>query len=300
MYAYDYLFKRFNMKAISFLIIFLFITSTHLNSLIIETDDISSIMTEADSQTLVLFNITNTIYTSSTTMGDSLWKNYFAKKVHDLLSDQKTADDVVNHVKNKIVTSVPKKLVDEKIAGMITCLQENQIPVLGLTLKHLSRPYAENFGEITSKHLVSLGIDFEKTNAYLQVDLDRYNEPQQQYAYGLIFTSGSPPGNAVSHFLKRTSLTKVIIIDDRQRNLEDAEQIILQNDIAFTGFRYTKCDTRKERFDPTLGIIEFLKFLSTGEVISDDEAASIKELTPFIHYETLLEEAILSLPKDKA
>ncbi|QLH37377.1 MAG: hypothetical protein HWD61_15545 [Parachlamydiaceae bacterium] len=56
-------------------------------------------------------------------------------------------------------------------------------------MKRLSTPYAPNFGELTSLHLIRLGIDLQKSLAYTKVN--QINSPNFTFAYGMIFTNKS-------------------------------------------------------------------------------------------------------------
>lgn len=290
------------MKKFFFYLISLTLFSTvNLPGTISETDKIESIFgDEVDRETLVLLNLTNTIYTSSNTMGNSLWKNYFSRKVRKLFKDEKVATGVINRVKNKIVKAVQKRLIEEKTSQIISDLQNKQIPVLGLTLKHISRPYANNFGKITARHLLSIGVDFKKTNKYLNID-SSLNDENFQYIYGLIFSQGKSPGKAVESFLNQIDypINKVIVIDNSADNLKDLEEVLGDTGIAFHGFHYIRNDQEQQSFDPILGNIQFLTFLETNKVISDEEANMIKQTISAKNIHAMLNEAIISLAQSE-
>lgn len=257
-----------------------------------EIKEISSLqeIEEVDSSTLVLLNLTNTLYNSANTMGNSLWKEFFVDKVHAVIVDPIQADQIANQMKKKIVLVVPKKLFEEDSKDRIASLQAKQIPVVGLTLKHLSRPYAENFGEITKDHLLSLGIDFDKTNQYL--DLSDKEDDYYHYKYGIIFTAEKAPGKAVRLFLERMnqSIQKVIVVDNHTENLEDIEESIKETCIC-KGYCYNA--SHHLVFKPELGTIQFQEFLRSGKVLSDEEAETLFD--PSVDYDALLEELIISL-----
>lgn len=288
------------MKNFFFFLLSLTLCSTvNLLGTIIETDKIETIFSdELDKETLVLFNLTNTIYTSSNTMGNSLWKNYFCGKVRKLFKDEKVANGIINRVKNKIVKVVPKRLIEEETSQIISELQDKQIPVLGLTLKHVSRPYANNFGKITARHLLAIGVDFKLTNEYLNIDSPLHDD-NFQYLYGLIFSQGKPPGKAVESFLNHIdySINKVLVIDNSEENLKDLEEVLNHAGIAFQGFHYT--EKKDQSFDPLLGTIQFLTFLETNKVISDEEAIIIKETISAKNIDAMLNEAIISLAQSE-
>lgn len=131
-----------------------------LSATIVETNEISSIDNSVTKDSLVFLNVTGVLYEPANTLADNRWRMYFAERVNTLVSDQAAAGCLINKVKNDIVQNLPKKPVEEGSSQMITSLQNQQIPVLGITQKQMSAPYADNFGVITKNHLLSVGVDW--------------------------------------------------------------------------------------------------------------------------------------------
>lgn len=256
---------------------------------IVETSEVADVRNQANESTLVLFNITDTLYEPATTLADNHWRLYFADRVNKRITDPAVANAFINKIKNLIVQNIPKKAVDPLTPQLIHDLQEQHIPVLGLTKKYFAAAYADNFGEITSKHLISIGINLENTLNYLSVG-PKQDENNHTFAYGIIFTNKQPEGPALLSFVKRLSSKpkKVLMVDNSFDSLKNVEISLENSGMEFIGFRYSKCDGHYLAFDPDLGTIEFFEFIKSGSIMSDEEAKQIK-LNDKVDYEALLD-----------
>ncbi len=290
-------FKGFMLKKIFYFFISVFTVGMGdftLSAEIRETNEISTIQDYVTSESLVLFNVTGTLYEPATTLANNQWRIFFAERAKAIASDQKAADRLVNQIKNLIVNHIPKKPVEEVTPRLIAHLQNQEIPVLGITQKQMTTSYADNFGFITSQHLVSIGVNLEETLAYLDLKPSSEDE-SHSLAYGLIFTNKKPIGPAILSFVNRLQdkPAKVIMIDNTRSSLEEAEAALLSTDVKFEGFRYGRADAVKTSFDPILGTIQFFAFIEEKKVLSDEEALQIKQADPEVDYVAQLDHFIL-------
>ena len=264
----------------------------NLSGEITEVNEISTIQNSVTNDSLVLFNVSGTLYAPSTTLADNQWRLYFTERVNAIVIDKEDAEMLINKIKNEIVSYLPKKPVEEFTPQLIESLQNQQIPVLGITQKHMSTSYAESFGLITKNHLLSIGVDLEKTLSYLKVNMD--SDENYSFAYGLIFTNKKPVGPAILSFLNRIEdkPTEIIMIDNSLENLENAQLALALTDIKFKGFRYGRADELKTNFDPIIGNIQFFAFINDRKIMSDEEAKQIKDANPDVNYSSLLDSYI--------
>ncbi len=275
--------------------IILFSSCPHLHAEIIETQNIATVMDHVDANSIVFFNVTGTLYKPSTTFADRQWRDYFSERVLLIVPEANNPQNLINRIKNTLVQEIPKKNVDEFTPILIANLQQARVPVLGITQKKVSTPYANDFAQITSNHLVSLGIYLESTLAYFNIphmDCDQYS-----FGHGILFTEKKAAGNAILAILKNTQhlYSNVIVVDDSQNFLRIVETTLAENNIPFVGLRYGRDDARKANFNPILGIIEFIAFINEGKVMTDEEATDILITHPEVDYEQLLNELILQL-----
>ncbi len=260
---------------------------------IIETSEIATVQNYVTEDSLVLMNITGTLYAPGTALADNQWRMFFEKRVKELVKDEAVAERMINTIKNEIVKKLPKKPVEETTAQFVAQLQSRKIPVLGITRKQMKTAYANNFDVITSKHLLSVGIDLGKTLSYLTVQGN--DDENQALAHGIIFTNKKMLGPSLLAFLNRleTKPAKIILVDDAEKNLKSAEEALQGHEIVFEGFRYSRSDKQNADFDPVLGTIEFFAFIADGSTMTDEEASQLKERTANIDYTALLDQYII-------
>lgn len=256
------------------------ISANTLHSAIFESDKIETVLEYADKKTLVLLDITSTLYEPSVTMADKRWRSFFAERAKKVLGDADLAQKLSDKVEGMLVTQIPKKLLETCAPDVVKMLQDQKIPTFGLTLKRLSTSYASNFGEITYNNLVNLGIDLQKSLSYTKVT--QGNSSNYTFAYGMIFTNKKPLGIALEDFLPSLNKMpkKIVVVENSFVHLKEIEESLSAQNIEFVGIRYNRGDAKKAQFDPTLGIIQFLHFVGDGQILSDEQALMIKTLAP--------------------
>lgn len=264
-----------------------------LSANIIETNEMSTVENHITNDTLVLFNITGTLYEPSTTLSDNQWRTYFSERVNAIVQNKSCADRLINNVKNAIVNNLPKKPVEEFTPPFIANLQDQKIVVLGISQKQVSTSYADNFGLITRNHLLNVGINLENTLGYLH--MNGQDNQDHSFTYGIIFTNKKPVGPAITAFLNRleNKPSKIIMVDNSLKSLNNAEESLMTTGIPFQGFRYGRSDILKQNFDPTIGTIQFFYFIAQEQIISDERALQVKESNPDVDYNALLDTWII-------
>lgn len=262
---------------------------TAVQAEIIESNEFSDVKKYVNQDSLVLLNVTSTIYEPSNTMSHQLWREYFGIRVATVAPNSQAGIDLANHTKNMIVNNIPKQLVENITPELINEWQSAHIPVLAITRKNFCAPYAENFGEITHKHILSLGIDLEKTLTYLKVK--NVNDPAYVFAYGMIFTNKKPEGPAILALLNNMEFhpKNIVMIDNANASLESVRDALEGSCIAFTGIRYGRSDRLKANFNPTLGTIQFFAYVNEGKILSNEEASAILKKNPHVDYQAQLD-----------
>jgi Protein of unknown function (DUF2608) len=262
-----------------------------LKAEIVETMEISDVLKYATEDTTVLVNISDTLYAPSIALTNNLWRIYFTEQVHDSLknADPKDAEELINTVKHTIVTQFPKKPVEPITSEVIASLSNKGIPVLGITKKRMSAPYASNFGKITRDHLKHIDIDLEKVLVNPDLSDKVVETISYSYGWGILFTNHFDEGPALKDFMEAyfPKAKKIVMIDNSLKALESVSEAIKDSGIAFTGLHYKRCEVA-DWFDPDIGTIQFLWYMRGDPVPSDEEAKQIKEQTIDISYSKLL------------
>lgn len=269
---------------------------------IIETSNLSLLLDVSEKNTLILTDISNTLYKPCNIMSEKKWRTYVAGCVRDVILDTELATKVANCIENIIVNQVDKRLVYDDAPAIINELQAKEIPMIAISLKNWSAPYDSNFGITTSEHLKKLGIHLENSvsllgkmnNGEICSKEDVIKTEQYTFARGIIFTDKKPLDQALNAFLNNleNKPQHIIILENSLDHKEKLETIIKAHNIAITFIKHKPSDAEDNVFDETLGTIEFLKFMNNSKVVLDQEARIIQAQTPSLNYEECLKNYI--------
>jgi hypothetical protein len=272
---------------------------------LIETPHIEKLQEAADTNTLILSDITNTLYKPCNTMSNKKWRIYLANQISEVVSDPDLASQIAKRLEYIIVNQVDKDLVHQNMPYVIKELQAREVPLIAISVKNWAMPYDPDYGIATSNHLKKLDIDLEKSVPLLgkmKSGLDATYEPIQDvniteeytFAKGIIFTNTIPLNVALDAFLNRLERKpqRIIILENSYDHREKLETVIKAHNIAVTFFKHVSIENQGKTFDPTLGTIEFLEFMENSKVIRDEEAKIIKEENSSVDFESLLKEFI--------
>lgn len=272
---------------------------------LIETTHIEKTLEISKKNTLVLSDITNTLYKPCNTMSDKRWRSYLSNRVSEVIQDSVRASKIANYLENIIVHQVDKKLVHQNMPSVIKELQANKIPFIAISLKNWSAPYDPNFGITTFKHLKKLDINLERSvpllgkmqngaNSNYENIQDVNKTDEYTFAKGIIFTNKAPLDKALDAFLDRLEKKPqhIVILENSYEHKEKLEAVIKAHGIALTFIRHKSSENQEHSFDPTLGTIEFLQFMKNSKIILDEEAIKIKSYNSSVNYETLLNDFI--------
>jgi Protein of unknown function (DUF2608) len=252
----------------NYIYIFLYFSfcSLFLQGRIIETDYFNEVAQYADSSTLLLLDIDDTILIPTQTLGTdvwfiSRWKMYQQQCDLVLALDKALAEwEAVRHL-----TSV--KTVEEDVSEVISELQQKDFVIMGLTTQGLALTTR------TVNQLKSLNINLSIT-APTQNDHYFFNHPNGVLFHnGILFTAGTPKGPALLKFLDMINYCpkRIVFINDKSTHLLDVENAVLQREIEFIGLRYNFSDKRVFSFDPEIADIQW-RFSTFDHILSDNEA----------------------------
>lgn len=271
----------------------------------IEVTDMSVLLEVSNQSTLILTDISDTLYKPCNTMSDKKWRIYVADRVREFVSDPILASKIANSIENIIVNQVDKELVYKNAPSVIQELQANGIPLIAISLKNWAAPYDPNFGVTTSNHLKKLGIDLEKSVPLvgrMKIDANSSCEYVQEvnttdeytFAKGIIFTNKKPLDRALDAFLRRLEKKpeRIVIFENSYEHREKLASVIKAHHIGLTFIKHQPLEPQENSFDPTLGTIEFLQFMQNSGIILDEEAKRVKENNPSVDFEALLKDCI--------
>lgn len=151
--------------------------------------------------TLVLFDLDNTVFESTDIVGHANWFNDMIRKYPD--QEEKILKRAWHAIDNSDV-----KLIEEITPQIISQLQNQGVKVMALTSRNLILLKA------TLRQLKSLKIDFSKTSPF---------EDSKYFHEGILFANNNyPKGKALLNYLKDVDFKpkRIILVDDLKKNLD--------------------------------------------------------------------------------
>ncbi len=238
-------------------------------------EDIRSYITQKN--TLVLFDIDDTLITNSNSLGSPQWRAWVKNK----LADHKAEFAVYDALTLYIAKNIPYKPVESSTATMIADLQSNDIPVFAFTARGRTQWYTTNIVGVdyfTDLQLKHVGIDFKNTS--IPRDLQQL-EPTYFYE-GIIFAEHIQKGDLLKHLFKDLNYhpSLVIFIDDKLEQVKSVESALQEMGLPFIGFWYRRTEIDGKNFNPSVANIQLEHLLLGDSIIGNIEAEEIAATMP--------------------
>lgn len=245
---------------------------------IVETYNFGDIEAEVHENTIVFFDIDDTLINTKSMLGNTAWWRYFVAKSKKVDLSHGNARSKINAIIQKIIVKVPMDLVDPYAADMVRKIQSKGIHVFGLTARCISPDYMPEADLGTHEHLQSVGIDFTLTPPPKYID----DSTARFFSYGIIFTNYQKKGPYLKAFLNNLDFKpeKIVFIDDCPEQVKSVEKAAEEMGISFSGFRYGKLDYFHEKFDPLVANIQLEQLIKNDRILSDEEALEIAKDNP--------------------
>lgn len=219
-----------------------------------------------DQNTLVIFDIDNTLLRQDSMIGTHQWGDYIRERsLRRGLSPQEAGDaqhKAFGSVQGK-VSAVP--LEEDEIRYILAYLQKFKISHFALTARN---PALKNE---TLQQLKIFSHNFEK-GFPAQKDPSALNPHLDQ---GVIFSGTTPKGELLKKILNNSDrkFSKIIFVDDRKYNLDSIETNLANSGIELVSLRYGGADQYVRDFNPQVADLVYSYFLETGLLISDSSAS---------------------------
>ena len=222
--------------------------------------DIYSYLTSADyhKNTLVIFDIDNTIGHPPTDLGSDQW--FYAmlnRAIKQGIPQQKAIDDLIP-IYYQLMEVMLLEPTEPAVVPLIKDLQNKKISVISLTARSLG---------ITERTIVQLhGMDINfslNMPRTFPIAYEKGKGAPALYIDGIIFVGNHDKGEVLAHWLKQTKFkpTKIIFIDDKLKNVKDVEKALHKRNYPFIGIRYGKIDERVKNFDIEATDREYEQFM---------------------------------------
>ncbi len=216
---------------------------------------------------LVLVDIDDTLIAPVQMLGSDTWFEYRFKKYQENGIDAANALEKSLAEWEAIRHLSQMELIEPEIPEMITSLQKNGVPVMGLTIQGLA------LATRTVLQLREHQIDLSLTSPHKEDRCLSLQGHTLLYRQGILFTSGKPKGESLFEFCKKIGKLpkQIVVIDDKLSHLQSLEKEAMKWGIEFTGLRYAFSDKRKKGFSSTIADYQ-LAHSTLIHLLSDQEA----------------------------
>lgn len=211
---------------------------------------------EYNQDTLVMFDLDNTILSPATDLGSDQWFYALYKRKVDEGMEKQDAINAIMPVYKQVVHNVIFEQIEPETVSVIHTLQKKGLTVIGFTARALHLIYP------TIEHLNHIGVSFDQSDPHECPIKYGVGEPAV-YVNGTIFTGKYSKGEVLAAWLKQIDYQpkKVIFVDDKLKNIKSVEQSLHKRNFPFIGLRYSFLDERVKQFDWDTTQKEFEQFL---------------------------------------
>ena len=201
------------------------------------------------SETLIVYDIDNTLLKTSNEFGSDQWFNWQSKQVEASSSNAlaKSFNELIE-VQNQVFTLGKTQLVENEIIGILDYFKKNKISMIALTSR------SPSMRDVTFRELARHQISFDST----KIGLDLFPEfiisnPNQNALYqaGVFMTSGMNKGEMIKYLLAKfnSKFANIIFIDDHERHTNRVYEALAPMGINIDTFRYGHEDENVQTFN---------------------------------------------------
>ncbi len=225
-----------------------------------------------DQNTLVVFDIDNTISRPKQTVGSDQWASNQIERFKTMGFDERTAKDkgVAQFAQVQLKTEVQP--VEASTPALIQRLQFGHIQVVALTARPLI------LADRTIEQIQSLGLDLRRTAPLAPLSSNLGSEPTI-YKNGIILVGPhNNKGAVLAQFIKslvRQSISKIVFIDDKVSNVQNVNEALNTFTTPHFELRYAAADPEVKSFNSKIGDFQWKIFIQNGALISDSQAQQI-------------------------
>jgi len=194
--------------------------------MVFEIFQIKDIEKHIDENTLLVFDLDNTLITSHSYYGSVMWEDELAEKLQKEGISKETAIDKASDIWQEVQPKIKMKLI-EKYSSELIAKWKTTCSVIGLTAR------GHDIKELTSDSLKLNNITFSSFDAFL---LELYHE-------GILFCSYLKTKSEllsifINEALREKKPKKIIMVDDKKYNLDDILESELLKDFDIKCFHY--------------------------------------------------------------
>jgi hypothetical protein len=242
-------------------------TAVSAHAEIKEIQSMAEILPYINDQTLLVFDLDNTVMEPVQTLGSDQWFHY-------LLNQSYTVDQAVA-VWSQVQPVSQMEAVESITPEIIKQGQLAGLKVMALT----ARP--PSLAQTTETQLLSVGVDFQGSPVFENdiTDISGLGDQGPEYIRGIEFVSPKlSKGEALVQFLHQIHFKprRIVFIDDTAKHTVTVNASLNSEGIENFEFRYGALDAQVAAFDSKVATLEFQIFQKCGKIISDNDALQLE------------------------
>lgn len=242
---------------------------------IIEVKHLTDLKKQLKPETLVIFDLDNTLMEPVQDLGTDHWGSYQIQKYMKQGLSKEAACKKVQFEWMAVQNITQVKPVEPSTPKLIEELQKSGYQMIGLTGR------SQEMSALTTHQLDAIGVDLNKTAPNKEDVLFKSDQtllksfPWVLYHHGTIFTARMDKGKALFTLLDKVGCSpkRIVFADDKRSALEQVEKACQERKIPFVGLRYGFTDEKVNNFDPTAAEKQYSHFVN---ILSNKEALSQK------------------------
>lgn len=239
-----------------------------LQGKIIEAHSIKDLSQYLQKDTLIVFDIDNTLLECRQTFGSDQWFGNQIQHHQTQGSDYQTAlNQALKHWVD-IQHQTHLQLIELQAPEFIKELQQLGYPVMALTTR------GEEVASVTLEQLNAVNICMTVTAPYKEQAQLKHEKGESLCKEGVLFTAGGHKGYALAAYLKKAHYVpkRIVFINDKHSHLLPVEEMAEKENIEFIGLRYSQTDQKVQNYRKEIADIqqEFYQ-----KILSDEAAEAI-------------------------
>lgn len=216
------------------------------SSIIIQSNSITDVLKYAHHKdTLVVFDLDNTLIHPNQDLGGDAWFNHLMKQKTETGMSYEDALALVLPFDFYVMDHLRVYPVEEATPGVLDTLGKQGIVFIGLTARSL--PLISR----THEQLKEAGLQLTDSPIFDREISFNFNKPAVLH-HGIIFCNNVNKGTVLVQVLRACNFNPatIIFVDDKLSHLLEVQKECLANNMRFIGLRYGKLDDAVAQFDP--------------------------------------------------
>lgn len=226
---------------------------------IIEARNIETVLEHAKSaDTLVIFDIDNTLVHTKQELGSDAWAYWFVEqKLKEGIAPHKALNHMFELFRH-IHAHIDIYPVETHSVSIVQQLKNLEIPTICLTGRTASMI------DVTQEQLAKAGFILNSPERFKQAVTWKLDHPVEM-ANGIICGGINDKGQVLSHVFQKLECpipSSVVFVDDKKSCIDSISRICLKDGIDYTGIRYGHLDHLALQFDATKAEEQLSSFLN--------------------------------------